>query len=47
MRKPAGSGVEFSLVAPTKYPSSVTTIQERHLDAAMQFFVLTLIHFDS
>lgn len=47
MRKPAGLGVEFSLVAQTKYPGSVTAIQERHLDAALQFFPLTLIHFDS
>lgn len=38
MRKPTGSGVEFCLVAQTKCPGSVTTIQERHLDAAMQFF---------
>lgn len=41
MRKPAGSsggGVEFGLVAQTKYPGSVTAIQERQLDAAMQFF---------
>lgn len=40
-------GVEFSLVAQTKYPGSVSAIQERHLDAAMQFFPLTLIHLDS
>lgn len=46
-RVPAGIGVEFRLVAQTKYPGSGTAIQERHLDAAMQFFPLTLIHFDS
>lgn len=29
--------MEFSRMAQTKYPDSVTAIQERHLDAAMQF----------
>lgn len=46
MQKPAGIGVEFSPVAQTKYPGSATAIQEPHLDAVMQFFPLTLIHFD-
>ena len=45
--RPADVGEEFSLVAQTKYPGSVTAIQERHLDAAVQFFPLTLIHSDS
>ena len=45
--RPAGVGEEFSLGAQTKYPGSVTAIQERHLDAAVQFFPLTLIHSDS
>lgn len=46
MQKSAGAGVEFSLVAQTKYHHlSVTAIQERHLDSAVQFFPLTLIHF--
>lgn len=43
----ASSRMEFSLVAQTKYPSSVTAIQDRHLDSATQFFLLTFIHFDS
>lgn len=46
-KKPAGLGVEFSLVARAKHPGSVTAIQERHLEAALQFFPLTLIHLDS